>query len=76
MSDQQQNPDRSALITATELSRWLAIRRKQVYQLARDGVLPSVPVGRAWRFDPVAIEEFIRRGGARFAHGWRKEAVT
>ena len=61
------------LITAAELSRWLGIRRQQVYQLVDDGILPCAPLGRLLRFDPVAIEEFIRGGGARFAHGWRKQ---
>ena len=62
------------LITAAELSRWLGIRRQQVYQLVDDGILPCAPLGRLLRFDPVAIKEFIRGGGARFAHGWRKQA--
>lgn len=62
------------LITAAELSQWLGIRRQQVYQLRRDGILPYVEVGRAIRFDPVAITAFLREGGAAFAHGWRKQA--
>ena len=67
---------RPALITAAELSRLLGIRLPQVYRLARDGILPSVRLGRLRLFDPAAIEEFIRRGGAAFAHGWRKKVSS
>ena len=62
------------LITAAELASYLRISRRRVYQLVRDGVLPGVIIGRAVRFDPYVIKELVRRGGASFAHGWRKEA--
>ena len=64
------------LMTAEELSRWLGIRKQHAYELARAGVLPCVKLGRAIRFDPVELEEFLKNGGAAFAHGWRKEPLS
>ena len=63
------------LMTAGEVSQWLGIRKQHAYELARDGVLPCVKLGRAIRFDPVELDEFLKNGGAAFAHGWRKEPL-
>ena len=62
------------LITAALAAHRLGIPRARLYELSRLGVVPSVSVGRARRWDPLALEEWIRRGGASFEHGWRKEA--
>ena len=48
-------------MTAEETGRWLGVRKAQVYQLVRDGVLPCVKLGRAVRFDPVELEEALDR---------------
>ena len=71
----QNNLQQRRLITAEEVSQWLGIRKQHAYELARDGVLPCVKLGRAIRFDPVELDEFLKNGGAAFAHGWRKEPL-
>ena len=48
------------LITAEEVAERLAISRDEVYKLAREGRIPKVPIGRAVRFRPEAIEDWIR----------------
>lgn len=37
---------------------------KRIQQLARDGELPALKLGRKWRFDPDAIRAWIKRSGA------------
>ena len=62
-------------ITAQMLAEAFGLSKARVYALAREGVIPSVRIGRAVRFDAQQLEEFIRNGGASFEFGWRKEPV-
>ncbi len=50
-------------VVVTWAARRLGVRVHRVYELARAGVRPSVRIGRAVRFDPVAVEEWIAGGG-------------
>ena len=52
------------LLRADQVAALLQVSRWRVYDLARQGVLPSVRIGRAVRFDPDALAVFISRGGA------------
>jgi excisionase family DNA binding protein len=51
------------LIRADAVAELLDVDRYRVYELAREGNLPHVRLGRAVRFDPVAIREWIAQGG-------------
>jgi excisionase family DNA binding protein len=51
------------LMTIEEVARVLRVRQERAYQLARDGVLPAVRVGRQVRVDRCALREWIERGG-------------
>lgn len=56
------------LLNASETARKLRMSVPHVYTMAAAGTLPSIKFGKAVRFDPVDVEEFIeahRRGGAR-----------
>lgn len=72
MNNHQQD---SPLIRVAELADYMGLPKPRVYQLAREGILPCVRLGRAVRFDPIVIQDFIRNGGATFAHGWRKDPL-
>lgn len=50
----------SALLTADDLAERWQVSRAQVYRLARDGHLPTVTIGRYYRFRPEAIESWER----------------
>jgi excisionase family DNA binding protein len=51
------------LLTADQLAvRW-QVPRAQVYRLTREGSLPSVKLGKYYRYRLDAIEEFEREGG-------------
>lgn len=54
------------LINAAAVAERLGVSRFRVYELARGGDLPCVRLGRSMRFDPNAIESFIRDGGTGY----------
>jgi excisionase family DNA binding protein len=51
------------LITANEIARMLNVTKARVYDLARQGIIPSIDMGRNIRFDTEQIESWIRNGG-------------
>lgn len=51
------------LLTATELSGATGIPKSRVFQLAREGKLPCIRLGRAMRFDPEAVHHWLAAGG-------------
>ena len=65
------------LLTAAETAEVLygdEGKQDRVYAMLREGILPSVRLGRHVRVDSEALDEFIRNGGKAFSGGWRKEA--
>ena len=51
------------LLTADDLAvRW-QIPKSHVYRLTRDGRIPSVKLGRYYRYRVAAVDEFERNGG-------------
>jgi excisionase family DNA binding protein len=56
------------LLTPTDVADLLSIPLSTVYELARDGRLPTIRIGRAVRFDRRDLETHLalhcRRGGA------------
>ena len=67
--------DRSeALITAGDLAGLLEVSRARIYELAREGLLPAVRLGRTIRFSRAAVNAFIKDGGTTWANGWKKSA--
>ncbi len=51
------------LVTADQVADWLGLGKQRVYELTRRGDLPHVQIGRQYRYDPAAIEEFLAAGG-------------
>jgi len=62
------------LLRVKDLSRILNISEDRVYTLARENILPSVRLKRSLRFDPEAIQKFIKNGG-RSVHDISKREV-
>ncbi len=52
------------LLTAEQVAERWQVPKSQVYRLARDGKLPTVSIGRYYRFNVSALEEWEREGGA------------
>ncbi len=52
------------LLTVPEVAPILRVSAARAYELARDGVLPVVRIGRQVRVDPTVLRDWIREGGA------------
>lgn len=63
------------LISADDAADVLGLKIPQVYALARDGIVPSVRVGRRVMFSLRALEDWIDRGGTPLAGGWRRHST-
>lgn len=50
------------LLTPEEVSEKFRIKIRQVKELARQGRLPGIKIGRAWRFSEEILIEWIRNG--------------
>lgn len=56
--------NRRKLLTVPEVAPILRVSEARAYELARDGLLPVVRLGRQVRVDPDVLAEWIRQGGA------------
>ncbi len=59
------SPPLPRLLKAQEVAGQTGLPLARVYELAREGQLPHVRLGRALRFDPTAVAEWLRNGGTR-----------
>ena len=48
------------LYTAPEVAAVLNLSTKSVYRYAKDGLIPSILIGGAVRFDPADVAAFLR----------------
>ena len=62
------------LLKVSEAAKWLDLSEYQVLAYAREGILPSVRLGRQVRFATSALEKFISEGGKAYPGGWKREA--
>ncbi|MCL6446011.1 MAG: helix-turn-helix domain-containing protein [Alicyclobacillus sp.] len=62
------------LLTMTEVAEICGVSVSRVYELAREGLLPVVRMGRQLRVDPEQLERWIQTGGKAYPGGWRREA--
>ena len=52
------------LLKPEEVAERLAVSAKMVRSWLREGKLPGVRLGRLWRIDPQALEQFLKTGRA------------
>lgn len=55
-------------MTARDVARLLQLSLQTVYELAKDGTLPSFKVGWSLRFDPAILAEQLRREARLVVH--------
>ncbi len=48
-------------MTLQEAAAYLRLSRDATYKLAQRGRVPAYKLGRQWRFDPDALEQWVRR---------------
>lgn len=46
-------------LTVADIARRLSVSEEVVRRTAREGELRGFQIGRRWRFDPAAVEEFV-----------------
>jgi excisionase family DNA binding protein len=49
------------LMTVEELGNYLRFTRKTIYKLLKEGSLPAIRIGNKWRFDKVAIDDWLQQ---------------
>lgn len=47
------------LLTAQEVAAWLKVTPDWVKEMARDGEMPAMKLGRYWRFDRDAVAAWL-----------------
>lgn len=52
-----------SVMTIDELSAYLKVAKSTLYKLAQEGKLPGQKVGRHWRFNRKAIDEWLSKRG-------------
>lgn len=63
------------LLTLVEVAEILGVKYPRAADLARQGILPVVRLGRTVRVDPAALAKFIAEGGKSLSGGWRRELL-
>lgn len=62
------------LLKLSEVAEMLDVTYDRVAQMAREGILPVVRLGRQVRVNPNTLQSWIENGGQALPGGWRKEA--
>ena len=64
------------LLRISEVAQVLDVPLARAYEMAREGIIPVVRLGRQLRVDPARFEEWIESGGQPLPGGWRREPVA
>ena len=56
-------------LTLDELAAYLKRGRSTLYKMARNGQIPASKIGRSWRFDRGAIDEWLRQQSPQAPRG-------
>jgi excisionase family DNA binding protein len=57
------------LLRAAQVAEMLDVPRARAYEMMRDGLLPSVRLGRAVRVDPERLRDWLAHGGTPSCSG-------
>ena len=50
------------IMTTKETAKYLKLHQITICKLSKEGKIPAIQIGRVWRFDKEAIDEWIARG--------------
>ena len=53
------------LLTVDQVAESVGLPKPTIYDLARRNIIPSIRAGKAVRFHPQKIQDWINEGGAR-----------
>lgn len=60
------------LMTVAEAADVLGVSDARLYELIRQGIIPSVALGRQRRISSASLQAFIESGGQALPGGWRR----
>jgi excisionase family DNA binding protein len=66
--------DFEKLIDINELADMLGVSRDTAYKYAREGSIPTLRIGRTWRFSPQAVREQMAAPRDLWAYPERSKA--
>ena len=55
----QKNQDEFTILTVPEVAEYLRVSDAKVYRLVRQGRLPVVRIGKAWRFRKDLLDQWL-----------------
>jgi excisionase family DNA binding protein len=61
------------LLTLDQTAKVLRVKYARAAELAREGVLPVVRLGRQIRVDPDQLSDFVSKGGKALPGGWKRQ---
>lgn len=61
------------LLRISDVAEILDVTTARAYELARDGTLPVVRLGRQYRVDPDRLQEWLDNGGKPLPGGWKRD---
>jgi excisionase family DNA binding protein len=50
------------IMTTREMAKYLRVHEITICKLSKEGRIPSIRIGRVWRFDKEVIDAWIARG--------------
>ena len=50
------------IMTTIEMANYLKLHQITICKLAKGGKIPSIRIGRVWRFDKEVIDDWIAKG--------------
>jgi len=50
------------IMTTKEMANYLKLHQITICKLSKEGKIPSIRIGRVWRFDKEVIDAWIARG--------------
>jgi excisionase family DNA binding protein len=50
------------IMTTKEMAKYLKLHQITICKLSKEGKIPAIQIGRVWRFDKDAIDEWIAKG--------------
>ena len=50
------------IMTTREIAKYLRLHEITICKLSKEGKIPSIRIGRVWRFDKEVIDEWIANG--------------
>ena len=60
------------IMTTQEMAKYLKLHEITICKLAGEGTIPAIRIGRVWRFDKEAVDQWISDGQKKVAKNAKK----